>query len=184
SGSMAARKRMEQVKTAIVSLLMDAYQRRDKVGLVTFGGSEASLDLPPTSSVDIAAARLDDLPAGGRTPLAEGLLATAESLRIEHLRDARCRPLFVVIADGRATYGADPLERSRAAAEHIAASGIDSIVVDSETGRFRLGLAESLAGHLRAEYVPLGQVSADALTSITRQHMRSAHYRHQEDEVA
>src|SRR5690606_34482270 len=74
SGSMAARKRMTQVKTAILSLLLDAYRRRDKVGLVTFRGAEATVALPPTHSVDIAAARLDEVPAGGRTPLAEGLL--------------------------------------------------------------------------------------------------------------
>ena len=56
SGSMAARKRMGEVKTAVLSLLLDAYQRRDRVGLVTFRGTGAELALPPTSSVDAAAA--------------------------------------------------------------------------------------------------------------------------------
>lgn len=184
SGSMAARKRMEQIKTAILSLLMDAYQRRDKVGLVTFRGGEASVDLPPTSSVDIAASRLDDLPAGGRTPLAEGLLTAAETLRIEHLRNARCRPLLVVVTDGRATYGTAPLDRSHTAAEYIAATGVECVVVDCETGRFRLGLADTLARHLRAEYVPLGQVNADAITSLTRQRLRPELGPYENDEVA
>lgn len=184
SGSMAARKRMEQVKTAILSLLLDAYQRRDKVGLVTFRGSEANLDLPPTSSVDIAASRLDDLPAGGRTPLAEGLLGAAETLRIERLRDARRRPLLVVVTDGRATYGTDPVARSQQAAQYLTQSGIASIVVDCETGRFRLGLASTLAHHLAAEYISLGEVNADDLTSITRQRLNPANPAHYQEEVA
>lgn len=75
SGSMAARKRMAEAKTAVLSLLLDAYQRRDKVGLVTFRAAEATLALPPTSSVEVAARRLAELPSGGRTPLAEGLPA-------------------------------------------------------------------------------------------------------------
>ncbi|NEA38891.1 VWA domain-containing protein, partial [Streptomyces sp. SID11385] len=83
SGSMAARQRMGAVKGAVLSLLLDAYQRRDKVGLVTFRGREAALALPPTSSVDTAAARLDKLPTGGRTPLAAGLLKARDVLRIE-----------------------------------------------------------------------------------------------------
>ena len=77
SGSMAARKRMTQVKTAVLSLLMDAYRRRDKVGLITFRGQGAELVLPPTHSVEIAARRLDELPAGGRTPLADRPLEAA-----------------------------------------------------------------------------------------------------------
>ncbi|XKK37228.1 VWA domain-containing protein [Nocardiopsis sp. ARC36] len=105
SGSMAARKRMGEVKTAILSLLLDAYRRRDKVGLVTFRGTAADLVLPPTRSVDTAAARLDALPAGGRTPLAEGLLEAARVLRRERLRDPRQRPLLVLVTDGRATGG-------------------------------------------------------------------------------
>jgi len=168
SGSMAARRRMEQVKTAILSLLLDAYQRRDKVGLVTFRGHEADLALPPTSSIDIAAARLRELPAGGRTPLAEGLLRASDVLRLERIRDPRRRPLLVVVTDGRATSGADALGRARQAARHLAASGVASLVVDCETGRFRLGLAHDLATDLQAEHIALGEVSAEALTSVVR----------------
>ncbi len=168
SGSMAARRRMEQVKTAILSLLLDAYQRRDKVGLITFRAGEATLALPPTSSVDIAAARLDELPAGGRTPLAEGLLKAAETLRLEHVRDPRRRPLLVVVTDGRATHGADPLARAHEMAAHLADTGVAAVVIDCETGRFRLGLAHQLAEHLMAEFVPLGEVSAAALTDVVK----------------
>jgi magnesium chelatase subunit D len=168
SGSMAARKRMEQVKAAILSLLLDAYQRRDKVGLVTFRGSTADLALPPTYSVDIAASRLEVLPAGGRTPLAEGLLEAARVLDLERVRDPRRRPLLVVVTDGRATSGAAAVERSRQAAGLLAKSGVDSLVVDCESGGFRLGLAAVLADHLGAQHVPIAEVSADALTGAIR----------------
>jgi len=168
SGSMAARSRMEQVKTAVLSLLMDAYQRRDKVGLVTFRGSTALLALPPTSSIEVAAKRLSDLPAGGRTPLAEGLLTARETLQLERIRDPRRRPLLVVVTDGRATAGADALDRSRRAAGLLADERVSSLVLDCETGRFRMGLAALLARALAAQYVPLGEVGAQSLLGAVR----------------
>lgn len=168
SGSMAARQRMTQVKTAILSLLLDAYRRRDTVGLVTFRGDRAVLALPPTNSVDVAAARLRELPAGGRTPLAEGLLEAAETIRRHGLREPDRRALLVVVTDGRATAGSDAVARSLAAADRIATAGIDAVVVDSETGRFRMGLAARLAERLHAEHVPVGEVHADALTTVVR----------------
>lgn len=166
SGSMAARKRMEQVKTAILSLLLDAYQRRDKVGLVTFRGDGAEVALPPTHSVDIAARRLAELPAGGRTPLAEGLLTAAEVLRVEAVRDPRRRPLLIVITDGRATHGADAVARSRQAAQWIAEHRTTAVVVDCEQGPMRMGLAGSLAQAMQATHLPIADVSASALTNL------------------
>ena len=168
SGSMAARKRMEAVKTAVLSLLLDAYQRRDKVGLVTFRGSEAFLALPPTSSVEVAARRLTDLPSGGRTPLAEGLLRAGETLRLERLRDPRRRPLLVVVTDGRATSGPDAVGRSRQAAELLRATGVSALVIDCETGRMSLGLAADLAVRLGADHVKLGEVAAGSLVDAVR----------------
>lgn len=166
SGSMAARKRMEQVKTAILSLLLDAYQRRDKVGLVTFRGDGAEVALPPTHSVDIAARRLAELPAGGRTPLAEGLLTAAEVLRVEAVRDPRRRPLLIVITDGRATHGVDAVARSRQAARWIAEHRTTAVVVDCEQGPMRMGLAGSLARAMQATHLPIADVSASALTTL------------------
>lgn len=168
SGSMAARKRMEQVKTAILSLLLDAYQRRDKVGLVTFRADAGEVVLPPTHSVDIAAKRLAGLPAGGRTPLAEGLLQAADVLRVEKVRDPRRRPLLIVITDGRATHGENAVERSRQAAAWIAEQGTTAIVIDCESGPFRMGLARELAHAMQATHLPLAEVSAQALTSVAR----------------
>ncbi|SDK68920.1 protoporphyrin IX magnesium-chelatase [Nocardioides sp. YR527] len=168
SGSMAARKRMAQVKAAVLSLLLDAYRRRDKVGMITFRGEGAELVLPPTGSVDLAAARLDEVPAGGRTPLAEGLLEAARVLQREHLRDPDLRPLLVVVTDGRANskaHGKDAVRRSQQAAAYVAGLGVTTVVIDSESGPMRLGLARQLAVHLGAEHVPVAEVNAEALTS-------------------
>lgn len=163
SGSMAARKRMSEVKTAVLSLLIDAYERRDKVGLVTFAGDGARLVLPPTSSVDRAATLLSDVPHGGRTPVAEGLLEAADVLRIERLRDPNRRPLLVLVTDGRATSGERALERAFDVADRWHSLDIETIVVDCESGRFRLGLAGQLAQRMLARHVPLEQVSATGL---------------------
>ncbi|MET9001941.1 putative cobaltochelatase [Amycolatopsis sp. NPDC004169] len=166
SGSMGAKARMREVKSAVLSLLLDAYQRRDKVGLVTFRGDAAELALPPTISVDAAASRLEGLPTGGRTPLAEGLLEAARVLRVEEIRDPRRRPLLVVVTDGRATSGPDAVARAQAAAGLL--NGVTTIVMDCESGKMRLGLAADLAAHLGAEHVPLADVAAESLAGAVR----------------
>jgi magnesium chelatase subunit D len=168
SGSMAARARMTAVKGAVLSLLLDAYQRRDKVGLVTFRGSGAEVALPPTGSVEAAALRLAALPTGGRTPLAAGLLAAYGVVRRERLRDPRRRALLVLVTDGRATGGSNALGDARRAAAFLAASGVASIVVDCETGPVRLGLAAEMADHLGGEHVLMGALSAEALDRTVR----------------
>lgn len=168
SGSMAARERMRRVKTAILSLLLDAYQRRDTIGVVTFRDEVADVALPPTRSVEAAARRLDELPAGGRTPLAEGLLTAADVVRRERLRDPGRRPLLVVITDGRATAGPDAVGRAHQAGAMLAGQGVAAVVVDCESGRMRMGLAATLAQHMGADHVPLVEVSADALVDIVR----------------
>ncbi|MFB7544424.1 putative cobaltochelatase [Streptomyces zaomyceticus] len=169
SGSMAARKRMSAVKGAVLSLLLDAYQRRDKVGLITFRGRDAELALPPTSSVDAAAARLEKLPTGGRTPLSAGLLKAHDVLRIERLRDPSRRPLLVVVTDGRATGGgADPVALAARAARLHAAEGTACVVVDCETGPVRLGLARELARELGGTAVTLDELRADSIAGLVR----------------
>ncbi|MHB9754549.1 putative cobaltochelatase [Streptomyces sp. BYX5S] len=168
SGSMAARQRMTAVKGAVLSLLLDAYQRRDKVGLVTFRKSGAEVALPPTSSVDAAAARLESLPTGGRTPLAAGLLKAHEVLRVERLRDPARRPLMVVVTDGRATGGPEPVKLAGRAAGLHAAEGTASVVVDCETGMVRLGLAAELAGRLGGTAVTLDELRADSIAGLVK----------------
>ncbi|MGW3953965.1 putative cobaltochelatase [Streptomyces sp. NPDC004752] len=168
SGSMAARQRMGAVKGAVLSLLLDAYQRRDKVGLVTFRGAAADVALPPTSSVDTAAARLESLPTGGRTPLAAGLLKAHEVLRVERLRDPARRALVVVVTDGRATGGPEPVALAGRAARLFAAERIASVVVDCESGPVRLGLAGRLAGELDGTAVTLDELRADSIAGLVR----------------
>ncbi|MET9552841.1 putative cobaltochelatase [Streptomyces sp. NPDC006645] len=168
SGSMAARQRMSAVKGAVLSLLLDAYQRRDKVGLITFRGKDATVALPPTSSVDAAAVRLETLPTGGRTPLSAGLLKAHDVLRVERMRDPARRPLLVVVTDGRATGGPDPVALGTRAARLHAAEGIASVVVDCESGPVRLGLAGALAGELGGTAVTLDELRADSIAGLVR----------------
>ncbi|MDQ0983769.1 putative cobaltochelatase [Streptomyces sp. V2I9] len=168
SGSMAARQRMSAVKGAVLSLLLDAYQRRDKVGLVTFRGKEAEVALPPTSSVDAAAARLESLPTGGRTPLAAGLLKAHDVLRVERLRDPSRRPLLVVVTDGRATGGPEPVALAGRAGRLHRSEGTASVVVDCESGYVRLGLAGELARELGGTAVTLDELRADSIAGLVK----------------
>lgn len=168
SGSMAARKRMSAVKGAVLSLLLDAYQRRDKIGMITFRGAGAEVALPPTSSVEAGAARLEKLPTGGRTPLAAGLLQAHDVLRVERLRDPSRRPLLVVVTDGRATGGPEPLERASRAARLLAGEGTASVVVDCESGPVRLGLAGELGRSLGGPVVTLDELRADNVSALVR----------------
>ncbi|MBV9845391.1 MAG: putative cobaltochelatase [Kutzneria sp.] len=169
SGSMAARQRMSAVSGAVLALLRDAYQRRDKVGVVTFRGSAAEVTLPPTSSVDAAVARLRGLRTGGRTPLADGLLRAGRVLAAERWRDPRRRPLLVVVTDGRATAagpGRDPVDDALRAAGLLAATGVAAVVVDCEHGPVRLGLAARLAAALGAACLRLEELSAEEMAGM------------------
>lgn len=166
SGSMAARARMSAVSGAVLSLLLDAYQRRDKVGLITFRGVEAQVELPPTSSVDTAAARLRSLRTGGRTPLAAGLLCAARVLAAERLRDPVRRALLVLLTDGRATHGG--MDAALAAGGLLRRDGVASIVVDCESGPVRLGLPDRLAVAMGGGCVRLEQLSAEAVAGLVR----------------
>src|SRR5699024_6349500 len=109
-----------------------------------------------------------ELPAGGRTPLAEGLTEARETIRRHRRRDPDLRALLIVITDGRATAGDDAVARSLAAADVLAADGIDAVVLDSETGRFRLGLARTLAERRGSEDVPVGDIEADTIVATVR----------------
>jgi magnesium chelatase subunit D len=162
SGSMAARRRSAAVSTAALSLLDDAYRRRDKVALLTFRGDGATVVVPPTSSVELAARRLRDLPVGGRTPLAAGLESARQLVRREHWRDPARRPILVVITDGRATGGRAAVTEANRMAAALARTGATSIVVDAEEGPVRLGLAAELAAHLGAELVTIPGLAASA----------------------
>ncbi len=168
SGSMAARDRMAAVGGAALSLLRDAYQRRDKVAVITFRGDGARVLLPPTTSAHIASRRLTRFDTGGTTPLAKGLLAARDLVVRERVRDRARRPLVVLLTDGRATGGPDPLGRSRSAAARLVAEGAAAVVVDCETSYVRLGLAGELAAQLDAPVLQLDQLRADYLAQAVR----------------
>ncbi|MDG4824053.1 VWA domain-containing protein [Asanoa sp. WMMD1127] len=160
SGSMAARARMATVKRAVLSLLRDAYQRRDTVGMITFRDTDATTVLRPTASHEVGVRRLADLRTGGRTPLAAGLTAAARTLVGERRRDPLRRPLLVVVTDGRHTRGPDP----RTVAPALA--GVPTVVVDCESGPVRLAMARTLAAALDAEYLPLAALDAAAVRAV------------------
>ncbi|MGW5453186.1 VWA domain-containing protein [Nocardia sp. NPDC003979] len=174
SGSMAARDRLTAVTGAVVTLLRDAYQRRDKVAVISVRGSEAELVLPPTSSVDIAVRRLAGLRTGGKTPLAAGLLKAREVIAREQVRDPRRRPMLVLLTDGRATGGTAPLPRARTAARSIAGEGHTAMVIDCERGMIRLGLAAELARDLRARYLRLDELTGETVADVVRGSARAA----------
>jgi magnesium chelatase subunit D len=169
SGSMAARRRMAATKGAVLSLLLDAYQRRDRVGLVTFRGADAAVLLPPTSSVELAARRLASLPTGGRTPLAAGLARARELLAVEAVRDPERRPLLVLVTDGRANGAmADPVGAAIRQARALAARGCAAVVVDTEDGPVRLAIAAEVARALGAPCVRLDTLAAQPLAGMVR----------------
>lgn len=173
SGSMGADQRMESAKGAVLGLLRDAYQRRDLVSLVTFRGDEAQVVLRPTGSVEVARARLAELPTGGRTPLAAGLRA-ALGVASSPGRAATHSPLLVVVTDARATSGPpgmDPAEAAVSAAAEIRRAGMPALVIDVEPAaraQPRLGLAAGLASEMGAEYVALEELSPAALEQVVR----------------
>jgi magnesium chelatase subunit D len=170
SGSMGATARMEAAKGAVISLLVDAYQRRDRVALVTFGGDGAGVALRPTGSVEIAKARLAALPTGGRTPLAAGIDA---ALGVATGATATShRPLLILVTDGRATAGppgADPVTAALVAASAVRRHRVPAVVVDVEERGSRLGLAAQVAEAMGARCLALADLSGPALAALVRE---------------
>ncbi len=171
SGSMGADRRIEQAKGAVLGLLADAYQRRDRVALVTFAGTAATVVLRPTASVEIAKARLADLPTGGPSPIAEGLDAV-QQLLVSGTGDQALSPLVVLLTDGRATGSSDAVARSRASAARLGAAGVPVVVVDAESGPTRLGLAPALATAAGGTCLPLDQLVGGSLERTIRLSLR------------
>jgi magnesium chelatase subunit D len=177
SGSMGAADRIEAAKGAVLGLLTDAYQRRDRVALISMRGEAADVVLAPTASGEIARTRLVDLPIGGMTPMSHGL---AEALRMATApgNDPGRPPLLVIITDGRATYasdGQDPVTAANVVAAEIARRGIDAVVLDAETGFPRLGLAHELAQTMGATHIRLEHLGAARIEDIVRIHLAHRH---------
>ncbi|WP_159876046.1 putative cobaltochelatase [Aquitalea denitrificans] len=167
SGSMAAQQRMEQVKGTVLSLLQDAYQRRDQIAVIAFRGRQAELVLPPTRQVEQAEQALHALPTGGRTPLPHALQLAATTLGRQGAQGLS--PLLVLLSDGRANVAlgedhADPWQQSLQLAGALADAAIPALVLDTEQAYVKLGRARELAQAMRAEYLPCEQLSSEQLT--------------------
>ena len=170
SGSMAARHRMEATKAAILSLLRDSYIHRDSVGLIAFRKESAEVLLPFTRSVERAESLLASMPTGGKTPLAHGL-RMAYTMCDRLLRAHRAERIQIIcITDGRATSGdsEDPVAESKQWARILGTLPVDCIVIDTETGFIKLGLAKELCKLMNGSYYAMDTISADRILRVSR----------------
>ena len=172
SGSMGAQERMRAVKGAIFAMLQEAYQKRDKVGMIAFRRKAAEELLPITRSVDLARKRLTELPTGGKTPLAEGLAQAFISLDMLKRKEPDAEPVLVLVTDGRANSvvqdGEDPVESAVKLAQQIHKAKITSVVIDTETDFIKLGVARQVAAAMGANYYKLKQLSQGDILHIVR----------------
>lgn len=171
SGSMGAQQRMVASKGAVLSMLMDAYQKRDKVGLIAFKGAGAELVLPPTSSVEMAQKYLEELPTGGKTPLSHGLMKGYETIQAELRRDPDTCPFMVLISDGRANVsmnGESPIQETKTIASMFRKECIQSAVIDTESSMIKFGLAQEISSALGARYLALENLKADSIIEAVR----------------
>lgn len=171
SGSMAAEERMVATKGAVLSLLLDAYQRRDRVGMVVFRGKKAELVLPPTNSVELAQKLLTDLPTGGRTPLAHGLKLGLDTIKEYMWRDKHALPLLILVSDGKTNVsikGGDPIEEAKGIAREIKAANIKSIAVDTEQGFITFRLVEQICTELKGTYLRLEELKSAPIVSAVK----------------
>lgn len=170
SGSMAARHRMEATKAAILSLLRDSYIHRDSVGLIAFRKESAEVLLPFTRSVERAERLLASMPTGGKTPLAHGL-RMAYTLCDRLLRAHRAERIQIIcITDGRATSGdsEDPVAESKQWARILGTLPVDCIVIDTETGFIKLGLAKELCKLMNGSYYAMDTITAERILRVFR----------------
>jgi magnesium chelatase subunit D len=180
SGSMGANQRMQSAKGAVLSLLMDSYQKRDKIGMVAFKGKDAEIILPPCASVDLALSRLRELPTGGKTPLSAGLSRALQILQSELRKDEETKTLMILISDGRANVGMggkikDELMEISEGARNLGIHTIviDTEVVDSSFMDMRLGYCREIADKCAGKYYPISSLSPEALHSIVDQEQKT-----------
>lgn len=175
SGSMGAEKRMESAKGAVLSLLEDAYRNRDRVSLVAFRGNDAEVVMPLSSSVDLAYKQLKEMPTGGKTPLARGLMKGYEVLMNEKKKRKEIIPLLILISDGRANigYGKNIKEELLSIASQLREDGIHTVIIDTETVKrsvvtFQLGYCRDIAETSGGVYYPLNDLSVQGVSAIAQ----------------
>lgn len=172
SGSMGARERMKTVKGVILKILLEAYQKRDRVGMIAFRKNQAEVLLPVTKSVDFAQKKLAAMPTGGKTPLAKGLSKAEDVLDMLYRQDPLQDPVLILITDGHATLplenGTNAVDDAMMEAERIGKRNIPIAVIDTENGFIKLGLAKKLANKMQASYFKIDKLSEDSLLHIWR----------------
>ena len=173
SGSMGARERMKAVKGVVFKMLADAYQKRDRVGMIAFRRDRAEVLLPITRSIEFAQKKLAALPTGGKTPLAQGLIKAEDMLDRLYKQDPLQDPVLILITDGRATNSlnknTDPVRDALSEAERIGHRHMLAAVIDTESSFIKLGLAKELAQKMGASYFHVDKISEDRLLCIGRQ---------------
>lgn len=171
SGSMGVKKRMEAVKGAILSLLKDAYEKRDRVGMVSFRRDRAEELLPFTRSIDLAQKKLEKLSTGGKTPLAEGLRKAYNIVKKELKKDKKSLPVIIFLSDGKANfslYGKDPIAESLELVKKIRNEKIKCVVIDTEEGFIKLELAKTLSENMGADYYKLDNIKTEDLVQFVK----------------
>lgn len=173
SGSMGTEKRMESSKGAVLSLLFDSYQNRDRVGMVAFRGDEAEIVLPICSSVDLALKRLEEIPTGGKTPLSLGLIKGMEALMNEKKKNGEIIPMLILISDGRAnkSVSGNIREEITKISEELMSNGIHTVVIDTETVKktylqVKLGFCKQIAEISGGNYYSLSDLNSENIKNI------------------
>jgi len=169
---MGASRRMAEAKGAILSILGDAYRKRDRVAMVAFKGNDAAVLLNPTSSLDLAKKNLEQLPTGGKTPLSAGLAAGIAVIKKEKLKNNRIKPVMVIISDGRGNVSirnGNPFDEAKELCADARELGVLSVVIDTETGLIRLGRLAELADVLGGKYYSMNDIRSDRIHDIVRE---------------
>jgi len=170
SGSMGAMRRMEAAKGAVMSLLEDSYQKRDKVGFVAFRKERAEVLLPPTSSVELAAKYLRELSVGGKTPLPEGLHQGLDMLKKEMRKNSRVIPIMVLVSDGKGNVPMASSVKQEVVllAADIKKRDIHLVVVDPGNGMLKLGYNREIAKAAGGQYFPLDELNAERIVDVVK----------------
>ncbi|GMH95418.1 hypothetical protein TrVE_jg2499 [Triparma verrucosa] len=196
SGSMAMN-RMDAAKGAAMSLLTEAYQSRDQVCLITFQGEQAEVLLPPTKSISMTKKRLETMPCGGGSPLADALQrAQLTGMNAQKTGDVG-KVVVVCISDGRANvplctsngeeFNPDDDENNKgdgkpsrqylkdeviACAKQLGVCpGFNLLMVNSESKFVSTGLAKEVADAAGGKYHLITGASADAISGVAKQAM-------------
>ncbi|MBQ6547327.1 MAG: VWA domain-containing protein [Candidatus Methanomethylophilaceae archaeon] len=166
SGSMGARKRMSAAKGAVLSLLIDAYQKRDRVGLISFRGNNATLLVPPTNSIDLAKRNMDVMPTGGKTPLSDALMTAFRTFEREIKQHPKDRMSMILISDGKGNVSMSsmrPLEEAMMIAGEIKGLNVSSLVLDTEVSAVSLGFAKRISDSLGGRYMRLSDIESSSI---------------------